>query len=143
MKKLLILASVCEALTGLVLLVYPPIVIRLLFGSEIVGAAVLVSRFAGISLIALSVACWPDSNMRQAFFGMLSYGVLATLYLVYLGLNGRAGILLWPAVVLHAALSALLVWAWRKQRQAPEANTQISPAPNQPEAQATKLKKVG
>ena len=41
MKNLLAVASVGEAITGLVLLVYPPIVVRLLFGAEIVGALAL------------------------------------------------------------------------------------------------------
>ena len=119
MKRLLILAAVSEGLTGLVLLVYPPIVIRLLFGSEIAGTGVLMSRIAGISLIALGVACWPDRNRLRAFFGMSTYSLLATLYLVYVGVNGAAGILLWPLVVAHAGLSILLVRAWRKERQAP------------------------
>jgi hypothetical protein len=39
MKKLLIQLAVVEGLSGLILLVYPPIVIRLLFDSEIAGAA--------------------------------------------------------------------------------------------------------
>jgi hypothetical protein len=115
MKKLLILAAVSEALTGLILLVYPPIVVRLLFGVEIAGAGVLMSRIAGIALIGLVVACWPDSNPLRALFGMLTYNLLATLYLVYVGVNSGVGILLWPAVAVHAGLSVLLVWAWRKR----------------------------
>ena len=118
MKSLLILAAVSETLTGLILFVYPPVVIRLLFGSEIAGAGVLVCRIAGISLIALGAACWPEGKMVTAFLGMLTYGILAALYLVYVGVNGGAGILLWPAVTAHAGLSVLLVWAWRKERQA-------------------------
>ena len=53
MKTLLALAAVGEAATGLVLLAYPPIVVRLLFGAEIAGAGIVMSRVAGISLIAL------------------------------------------------------------------------------------------
>ncbi len=117
MKKLLILAAVGEGLTGLILLVYPPIVIQLLFDSEITGAGVLMSRIAGITLIALGVACWPDRNMGRAFLGMLTDSLLAMLYLVYVGGNGRVGILLWPAVAAHAGLSVLLVRAWRRERQ--------------------------
>src|SRR5206468_6428636 len=88
MKKLLILAAAVEGLTGLILLAYPPIAIRLLFGPEITGASVLISRLTGIALIALAVACWPDRNLFRAFFGMLTYNVLATLFLVYAGLIG-------------------------------------------------------
>jgi hypothetical protein len=123
MKKLLILAAISEALTGLILLVYPPIVIRLLFASETTGAGVLMSRLAGLSLISLGVACWPDRNMLRAFLGMLTYGLLAALFLIYVGVNGVAGILLWPAVAVHIGLSVLLVWAWRIERQASEAKT--------------------
>jgi len=117
MKKLLILAAVSEALAGLILLAYPPIVIRLLFDSEIAGAGVLMSRIAGISLIALGVACWPDGNPLRAFLGMLIYSLLATLYLLYVGVNGGVGILLWPAFVAHVGLSVLLVRAWRKEQR--------------------------
>jgi hypothetical protein len=123
MKRSLMLAAASEALTGLLLLVYPPIVIRLLFDSEIVGAGVLMSRIAGISLIALGVACWPARNTQRAFFGMSTYSLLAALYLVYVGASGWAGILLWPAVAAHAGLSVLLVGMWRKERKAPEAET--------------------
>ena len=112
MKKLLIFAATLETLTGLTLLVSPSFVIRLLLGAEIAGAAFAIGRIAGISLIALGVACWPDRNPLRAFFGMLTYNFPATLYLVYIGLNGGAGILLWPAVAVHAGLSLLLLRAW-------------------------------
>jgi hypothetical protein len=40
---------------------------------------------------------------------MLIYGAAVTLYLAYVGFaGGLTGILLWPAVVLHAILTALL-----------------------------------
>ena len=60
MKNLLVLAAAGEAIAGLILLVYPPILVKLLFGAPIVGAGVVMSRIAGISLIALGLACWPD-----------------------------------------------------------------------------------
>jgi len=39
------------------LLVYPPIVVWLVFGAEIAGAGILMSRIAGITLIALGLGC--------------------------------------------------------------------------------------
>jgi hypothetical protein len=114
MKRLLSIAASCEGLTGLTLLVHPPIVIRLLFDAEIAGAGVSMSRIAGISLIALAVACWPDRDTRRAFFAMQTYSLFAALYLVYVGMTDGGGILLWPAVAAHAGLSVLLVRAWRK-----------------------------
>ena len=108
MKKLLTLAALGEAVTGLALLMYPSIVVRLLLGAEIAGAGIVMSRVAGIALVALGVACWPCTPLA----GMLTYSAAVTLYLAYLGFaGGLSGILLWPAVVLHLILTALLTWA--------------------------------
>jgi hypothetical protein len=120
MRKLLIFAAVSEAATGLVLLVYPPIVVSLLFAAGIPGAGIVMSRLAGISLIALGVACWPDKIAHRAPYGMLTFSTLAMLYLAYLGVTGVTGILLWPAVAVHGGLSILLVRAcWKEQRPSP------------------------
>ena len=119
MKKLLMLVAVSEALTGLVLLVYPPIVVRLLFGSVIAGAGVLMSQLTGLGLIALGVACWPDRDPLRASLGMLTWSIFAMFYLVYAGIDRGAGILLWPAVAAHAGIALLLIRAWRKERHAP------------------------
>jgi hypothetical protein len=44
---------------------------------------------------------------------MLTYNVLAAIYLAYLAINGElVGLLLWPAVALHAALGLFLIHAW-------------------------------
>ena len=110
-------------MTGLILLVYPPVVIRLLFGEEIAGAGVVMSRIAGISFIALGVSCWPDSDELRAFYGMLTYSTIVMVYLAFVGTSREVGILLWPAVAAHAGLSVLLFWAFWKQRKAPKANT--------------------
>jgi hypothetical protein len=43
---------------------------------------------------------------------MLAYSTAVALCLAYLGLaGGLTGSLLWPVVVLHAMLTALLIWA--------------------------------
>jgi hypothetical protein len=112
MNKILMLAALAEAAAGVILLAYPPIVVRLLFDAEIVGAGVTMSRLAGIALIGLGAACWPSTDTRRAFQGMVTYSVTAALYLVYVGLaGGLSGILLWPAVVLHVVMTALLTRA--------------------------------
>ena len=112
MKNLLAIAAVGEAATGLVVLVDPPIVVKLLFGAEIAGAGTVMSRIAGISLIALGLACWPGAK-APAICGMLTYSTLATLYLAGLAIVGEwSGTLLWPAVVVHVILTALFARAW-------------------------------
>ncbi|WP_243359741.1 hypothetical protein [Fundidesulfovibrio terrae] len=108
MRWVLVLAAVLEAATGLALLLVPSLVGRLLLGTELAGVAVTVARVAGIALIALGVACWPGPPR----IGMLAYSAAVTLYLAYVGLaDGPTGILLWPAVVLHVILTALLTRA--------------------------------
>jgi hypothetical protein len=123
MKKLLIFASVAQAATGAALLAVPSLVAKLLLGTELTGIAATVARVAGIALISLGVACWPVAMIHRAFYGMLTYGTLVTFDLVYVGANGTAGILLWPAVVVHAVLSILLVRAWRSEQRLPETRT--------------------
>ena len=113
------IAALGEATTGLVLLAYPPIVVRLLFGAETMGPGVVMSRIAGIALIGLGVACWPGKTCLQPLYGMLAYSTLVTLYLIVVGLGGAAGILLWPAVAVHAGLSILLVNSCSKERKTP------------------------
>ncbi len=104
----LALSAVGEIATGGALLIAPALVGQLLLGTELTGIAVPVARVAGIALIGLGLACWPG----PARVGMLSYGATVTLYLAYVGFEGEwSGTLLWPAVVLHAVLAALLTSA--------------------------------
>ena len=97
---------------GLALIVAPSLTGRLLLGAEGTGVATPVARVLGIALIALGVACWPG----PALLGMLTYGALVTLYLVYLGIAGEFSGILWPAVLLHAVLSVLLTRSWLSER---------------------------
>src|SRR5271165_3092425 len=102
MKKLLIFAALAEGGFGLLLFAFPPLVSRLLFGAEVSGAGVIVGRLTGMCLIALGVACWPFGDSYAAFYGMLTWSALALLYLIVAGVGGAVGILLWPAVAVHA-----------------------------------------
>jgi len=65
-NTILALSAAAEAGTGLLLLAWPPIVVRLLFGAEISGAGFIMSRIAGIALIGLGVSCWPGNSAVQA-----------------------------------------------------------------------------
>jgi hypothetical protein len=108
MNRPLTVAAVAEVATGLALVIVPSLVGQLLLGVALTGIAVVVARVAGIALISLGVACWPGTPL----VGMLTYSAAVTLYLAYVGFaGGFSGILLWPAVVLHAILTALLTRA--------------------------------
>jgi hypothetical protein len=118
MKILLTVAALAEGATGVALLATPSTVTRLLFGAEIAGAGEIVGRVAGISLIALGVACWPGGAVTQALYGMLVYNLLATLCFIYVGLVGAwVGVLLWPAAAVHGVMTAALAWAWFSDRK--------------------------
>jgi hypothetical protein len=107
MSRALIFAAVAEAATGVALLAVPSVVGQLLLGMELAGVAVPVAGVAGIALIGLAVACWPGPQP----IGMLIYTTGVAVYLAYLSIAGSlTGILLWPAVVVHAVLAALLTW---------------------------------
>ncbi len=116
MRHLLIAAALAEAATGVALLAAPSAVGRLLLGQPLTGVAAPVAGVAGIALLGLAVACWPGSPRA----GMVAYGALVALYLAYCGLTGVAnGPLLWPAVLLHAVLTAALIAeGWRAIRRA-------------------------
>lgn len=114
MKKVLVLAAVSEAATGLALVIVPSLVGRLLLGEELTGVAIPVARVLGIALLALGVACWPGTPL----VGMLTYSAAVTLYLAYVGFaGGLSGILLCPAVVLHVILTALLTRASTRDKE--------------------------
>ncbi len=134
-KKMLAVAAASEAVLGLVLLAYPPIVVRLLFNAQIADAGIVMSRVTGIALIALGLACRPGSGATdspRALQGMLCYSLLATLYLAYLGIRGGwVGVLLWPAVAIHAILTTLLVCARLKDQQTQEEKASVDRPPGE------------
>ena len=112
MNRVLVLAAVGEAATGAALLLVPSLVGQLLLGADLTGIAATVARVAGIALIGLGVACWPGPPR----LGMLIYSAAVTVFLAYIGLTSGGGVLLWPAVVLHGILTALLARAGNERQ---------------------------
>ena len=117
MKKLLGVAAVIEAATGIALMIYPLLVVVLLLGVGVSGPGIALGRVAGFALLSLGLACWPNLDSAganiPALRALLTYNLLVTLYLAYLGIDGQwVGSLLWPAVALHAVLTFLLARAW-------------------------------
>jgi hypothetical protein len=127
MNKMLAVAAGAEAATGLVLMLAPPIVARLLLGTEISGVAIVLGRLGGIGLLSFGLACLPGrnaaGNFGWAFRAMLAYSLLCTLYLAYLGIGGEwAGPLLWPAAAWHGTVTFFLAGAWLKLKKAATEN---------------------
>jgi hypothetical protein len=109
----LIVMAFLEGGTGLLLLVLPSVPLVLLLGVDQAGPeTILVGRVTGAALLAIAVACWLGRRDRLGpaqlglLAGALVYGTGAAVLLAYAGLAlGLAGVALWPAVVLHAALA--------------------------------------
>jgi hypothetical protein len=127
LRKILAFAAVVEVGTGLVLVIDPAIVVKLLLGADVAGVAIALGRCFGIALIALGLACWPGSQRAQsslsAFRAMLIYNGLIALYLAYLGtIRHVEGLLLWPGAAMHAVVALLLVWTWLVERRTHASN---------------------
>jgi len=121
---LLAVTALAETPVGLMLLLSPSLVARLLLGASLdLPAASIAGRIAGAALLSLSAACWlaradgPSRARRGLVAAMLLYNCAATAVLAHAGAGvGLVGVLMWPAVALHAGLA---VWCtaslwWRE-----------------------------
>ena len=125
MRRLFIVTALFETATGVLLLLVPGVVFTFLFGWREIGPqTALIGRVAGAAVFGLSAASWlarDDAGSRAGIgvlTGLLVYNVVAVLLLVFAGaVLGMVGLLLWPAVLYHAALGA---WSAVCLRRRPE-----------------------
>jgi len=116
-RTLLIVTALVETPIGLMLLVSPALVVALLLGVPLdAPAALIVGRIAGAALLSFGGACWlarddgPSRARRGLVTGMLLYNCAGGAVLTHAAAGVRlAGVLMWPAVALHAALA---VWCF-------------------------------
>lgn len=113
-KWLLTVTAVGEAGTGVALLALPSVVVELLFGvTTNFPETVTLGRVLGAALVAVGIVSWVGRNDpgRLAKVGLLAalliYDGAAAILLAYAGaILDIAGVLLWPAVVLHVMMAA-------------------------------------
>jgi len=113
MNALLTTTAIIEAGAGLALLCFPPAAAVLLVGVPLEApAALTVARVGGAGLLTLGVACWlargdtQSSAARGLVAAMVLYNIGAVLILAAFGIRSQTiGVVLWPAVVLHAAMA--------------------------------------
>ncbi len=99
---------------GFALLCFPSATVVLLVGAPLeTPAAVTVARVGGAGLLALGVACWlarGDTQSRAArglVAAMVLYNIGAVVVLGAAGMGLQpVGVVLWPAVALHAVMTA-------------------------------------
>ena len=120
--NLLILTALAEAPLGMTATRSASLVTGLLLGASLDSPAALVmGRVAGAALLALGLACWltRDDARSRAARGLIAALLLyngATFALLAYASTGLqlAGVLLWPAVGVHAALAAWCVACLRR-----------------------------
>ena len=115
-------AAGLEVMTGTGLVVAPSLLARLLFGSEMSASGDLVGRISGLVMVCLALGCWPregEGEDRRTLAPLIAVSLLATVYLIYVGMGGvNVGVLLWPAAATHLILAVLVVCAWMSRRAA-------------------------
>lgn len=115
MKNLLTVTAISEFGTGLIMVMVPSRLVKLLLGSPIDSSVALtVARVAGVAILALAVACWlsrrsEDSTALIGLVGaMVLYNTAIVLVLVHAAIGlAVSGIGLWPVVIFHTGMS---VW---------------------------------
>ncbi len=117
MNRFLAVSAAIEAGAGLGLAALPDAVVKLLLGADISGAAIPLGRVAGVALLALGLACWlargQAASAPTTASAMLLYNCGVALVLAMSGVvSGMTGILLWPAIALHAAMAGWSVSIW-------------------------------
>jgi len=113
--------AVIEAGAGVALLSFPSDAAKLLLGSPLDSAdALTVARIGGTALLTLGAAFWlarGDAQSRASkglLAAMVFYNLGAALILGAVGIGSRrVGEALWPAVVLHTAMTAWCIMSVR------------------------------
>ena len=123
-RTLLIVSAIVETPIGVMLLFSPALVVPFLLGTSLdAPAARVVARMAGAALLSLGGACWlarddgPSRARRGLVAAMLLYNIVAVAILASAGAGARlVGVLMWPAVALHAVLAVSCVASLRVGR---------------------------
>jgi hypothetical protein len=112
-KSVVTTAAWVEIVAGAAFVTVPNVVCRLLLGAAPEGIGRPLGRFAGIALLALGIACLPSrvaGSRSRAVEGLLAYNIGVTILLSWVGVATMfRGVLLWPAVVLHAVIAIALL----------------------------------
>jgi hypothetical protein len=114
LRRYAVMTAAClEIAAGAALLTAPGIACWLLFATKTESVEITLARFAGVGLIALGLACLPSKDTgsrRNASLALLVFNLgVAILFACVDVFTPLHGVLLWPAVVLHAIIAAALM----------------------------------
>ena len=112
-QSVVMTAACLEIVVGAACLTVPDVLCRLLFAAKPEGVGRILARFAGVGLLALGIACLPwtaTGSHHGAVIGLLTFNFGVAILFAWVGLATMLhGVLLWPAVVLHAIIATALL----------------------------------
>jgi hypothetical protein len=112
-RSVVMTAAWLEIVAGAGFVTAPDVVCRLLFASSPEGLGVILTRFAGLGLFSLGIACLlsrAGTSSRNAVLGLFAFNAATAILFAWVGVaTTLRGVLLWPAVALHAGIAAALL----------------------------------
>ena len=112
-QRYIVKLSAClEIVVGAIFVAAPNVLCILLFDAKPENIGRPLARWVGVSLFALGVACLPAKRTephRSAGLGLFAFNAGLAAVLAYFGATSFHGLLLWPVVVLHAVIAAMLL----------------------------------
>jgi hypothetical protein len=111
-RSVVMFAAWLEIIVGATFVAVPDLPCMLLLAAKPEGIGVPVARFAGFGLLALGVACLPakDTVSPPSVVGLFVFNIGATILFAWVAMATTFhGFLLWPIVILHAAITIALV----------------------------------
>jgi hypothetical protein len=107
------LAAWLEIVAGGILIILPDTASRLLFRATLDGLAWPLAHWIGVALLALGIACLvsktTDLHGRTVLALFVYNASVAVLFLRLAATAVMRGPLLWPAAILHSAISLVLL----------------------------------
>ncbi len=123
MTKLLTVDSVIEMGSGLLMVVFPSFLWKIVLGTALSTPVELtLSRIAGAAVVALATSWWLVRNdershtLRGVVGGMVVFNAGVVIALGYAGIAlGLSTILLWPFILIHLAMAVWCIVCLRKK----------------------------
>jgi hypothetical protein len=109
-------AAWLEIIVGATLVIALDLASQMLFVAAPQGAGGPLGRIGGIALFALGIACLRSADVGprgSAALGLLIFNAGAAIFLAWVAIGTAfCGVLLWPAVILHAVIACALLWVF-------------------------------
>jgi len=117
MKRLFLLTSLIESVTGSILLISPSFLTSVLLGISLDNSAgSLLGRIAGAALLSLGIACWlarkdeKSSSAKGIAVSLLVYNIVVALLLAYAGSSSsHFNLPIWFVALVHLILAIWLI----------------------------------